>query len=206
MTKSANALPRRHMNRTLAELAADRPPQYRPPPPPRIPARNPDRDDSEPMHPGITTILDRKIASVFNTKPWLIVANKDASGGITESTPRKDTEDNFDQYDEYDEYASGGITAGRARVPTKGGDYLVPADVVRALGGGDAGHGALRLHAVTSQRRHGHGRDHRAGPQPDGGYLLTAEDVAAIGGGDHRRGLAQLEYLVEQVRREEREA
>lgn len=111
-------------------------------------------------------------------------------------------------------YADGGIVSGpivgdtggredAKPVSVENGAYVVPADVVAALGEGNsgAGHKALERQFGPSQPTMAGG-----GAVPirisDGEHVLSHEQVAKIGGGDHAKGCKILDHLVTKVRAE----
>ncbi len=119
--------------------------------------------------------------------------------------------------------ASGGVvgaltgsTPGRAdKLPigVPNGSYVLPADVVSALGGGNSQHG----HAALSRMFPG-SRKQRKSPRPhmtladggeatvpimasDGEFVISPEDVARVGHGDEKKGHARLDAFTLHVRK-----
>jgi hypothetical protein len=92
------------------------------------------------------------------------------------------------------------------------GSYVIPADVVSALGQGNTAAGQKALAAMTKPK--GPVR-HKAIPRPTkanggavpiaaagGEHVITPADVSAIGGGDMERGHEILDEFVKAVRAE----
>ena len=107
-------------------------------------------------------------------------------------------------------YANGGLvvgpvvgeTGGRADakpVDVEGGSYVIPADIVAALGEGNTMAGHRVLYKVFGQPGRATG-----GPVPirisDGEHVLTAAQVAKQGGGDHAKGCRVLDRWVKDTR------
>lgn len=100
----------------------------------------------------------------------------------------------------------GGVTTGFLAGDTKGraddiqtaapaGAYVIPADVVSALGEGNSAAGAQALQEMIARRAPGRaaGGDIPEGVTPvmlsDGEFVVLPEDVSKFGGGNHRAGI-----------------
>src|SRR4029077_5026118 len=103
-----------------------------------------------------------------------------------------------------------GATGGRedARpVSVRSGAFVIPADIVAALGTGNTMAGATVLDKTFKKRpmRYGGVNMATGGNVPikisDGEYLIDPEQVAEIGNGDMNRGHAVLDKFVLEIRR-----
>lgn len=103
-----------------------------------------------------------------------------------------------------------GGTPGRADalpVDVPDGSYVVPADVVAALGDGNSSAGFAVLERLFPKSHGPASSTGRArGDVPiaasDGEFIISPEDVAARGGGNHERGLSMLDSFVIHVRKQ----
>lgn len=100
--------------------------------------------------------------------------------------------------------AVAGVTPGRAdalKVSVPAGSYVVPADVVAALGEGNSAAGLAKLGKQFPAKRANGGR---AVPIQisDGEFVIGPEAIAALGGGDANYGHDILDRFVLQTRRE----
>lgn len=88
------------------------------------------------------------------------------------------------------------------------GSYVLPADTMSGLGGGntDAGWNALQGHLpeVSADAENAYARGGRVDPVPvqlsHGEAVIWPHEVERIGGGDHARGAQMLDDLVQTVR------
>ena len=97
-----------------------------------------------------------------------------------------------------------GITDGRADklpVTLPAGSYVIPADIVSALGEGNTAAGFKKLDARFKKgaiaKKNGGGVEAIVS---DGEFIVSPGDVAALGGGDAERGYAALDLFVKGVR------
>ena len=108
-----------------------------------------------------------------------------------------------------------GDTPGRAdsvRTTAPAGAYVIPADIVSAMGEGNSTAGAKKLQVWIAKRTPGHAAGGVTNaPRPTsttpvllshGEYVVSPADVAKFGGGDHKRGLKFFDrWVIDQRKR-----
>ena len=91
-----------------------------------------------------------------------------------------------------------GDTAGRAdrlRTEAPAGAYVIPADIVSALGEGNSAAGARAIRDMIARRAviRAAGGDVPQGSSPvllsDGEFVVRPDEVTRFGGGDHKKGV-----------------
>ena len=153
----------------------------------------------------------RALDGKFRSDPEVEIARR-AGGAVTRPS--------FDAHlalDTAKKYATGGsvhvgpmmgATGGRADelpISVPSGSFVVPADVVSSLGGGNTTAGMDHL-----QKQFTHSGTGRANggsvPVPikisDGEFVISPEDVAAIGGGDMAKGHKTLDAMMVKLRKD----